>query len=350
MTIPFYSNWNFKILPQAAAWVLWWLIVTYLADFTNFFGLSTALITSVPLGFSVLNFWLVKRYFRASLRSPTIWVWFGLWFLVGYFLKVALEWEMKEFILAYDIPLSTRKKAYYLEQQGFFGIGLFNHLKSRLTSYFLPNAPFLLWIPAGAYFLANAVREVRAFGQLEKERMRFEIGVLKSQINPKFINESLENLKTLTVADPDRAAETVLKLANATRYTLYETDAEYVPLQKELDFIINCIDLEEMRLADRANVNFRLKTNQSAHLQIAPMLLFPLIERAFQCVQSSCEIDLLVEKSTLTLKIEADKQANCQSETIESVKKRLAYFYANKHKLQLIENERIFKVELLIEL
>ena len=350
MTIPFYSNWNFKSLPQYVAWVLWWLIVTYLADFTNFFGLSTALITSVPLGFSVLNFWLVKRYFRASLRSPAIWVWFGLWFFVGYFLKVAIEWGMKEFIFTLDIPLSARKKAYYLEQQGFFGIGLYNHLKSRFTTYFLPNAPFLLWIPAGAYFLANALREVRAFGQLENERVRFEIGVLKSQINPKFINESLENLKKLVVIDPDRAAQMVLKLSNATRYTLYETDMDFVPLQKELDFVINCIDLEEIRLADRANVNFRLKTNQSEHLQIAPLLLFPLIERAFQCIQSSCEIDLLVEKSTLTLKIEADKQTNCQNEAIESVKKRLDYFYANKHKLQLIENERIFKVELLIKL
>jgi two-component system, LytTR family, sensor kinase len=207
-----------------------------------------------------------------------------------------------------------------------------------------------VWLPVAFKLMYDGIVSIQKFKNIEKQNLDFEIGVLKSQINPQFINGTLENIKKLSLNNPDRAAQMVLKLSNATRYTLYETDAEYVPLQKELDFIINCIDLEETRLANRANINFRLKTNQSEHLQIAPMLLFPLMERAFKCIQSNCDIDLLVEHSVLTLKVEADKLTNCQNEDIENIKKRLGYLYANKHRLQVVENEHIFKAELRIEL
>ncbi len=207
-----------------------------------------------------------------------------------------------------------------------------------------------MWLPVVFSIVYDGVLNIQKFKNIDKQNLDFEIGLLKSQINPKFIHDSLDNIKQLSVTDPDRAAQLVLKLSNTTRYTLYETDFDFVPLQKELDFIINCIDLEETRLANCATVNYRLKTADSEHLQITPMLLFPLIERGFECIKSNCEIDILVENATLTLKIEADKMTNCQHGGFESIKKRLGYLYANKHKLHIIENERIFKVELKLEL
>lgn len=230
------------------------------------------------------------------------------------------------------------------------GGGMLSRLKLLLfnTDFFLAQPG--RWFPISLKLMIDLVMDQRKNNLLEKNKMDLEIKLLKSQINPQFINGALENIKKLSATAPEQAAQMVLKLSNTTRYTLYETDVDAVPLMKELDFIINCIELEESRLPGQVNINFRLKTEQSEYLQIAPMLLFPLINNAFKCLKSECDIELLVEKSRLTLNVEADKINSCQNESIENTQKRLAYLYADKHRLQLIENEYIYKMELRLDL
>ncbi len=230
------------------------------------------------------------------------------------------------------------------------GGGMLKRLQLLLfnTDFFLSQPS--RWFPISLKLMIDLVMDQRKNNALEKNKMDLEIKLLKSQINPQFINGALENIKKLTATSPEQASQMVLKLSNTTRYTLYETDVDAVALPKELDFIINCIDLEESRLPNQVNVNFRLKTEQSEYLQIAPMLLFPLINSAFKCLKSECDIDLLVEKSVLTLRVEADKINSCQNDAIENTQKRLAYLYPNKHRLQLIENEYVYKMELRLEL
>ena len=221
---------------------------------------------------------------------------------------------------------------------------------------FFVFSPFMFVIQAGRMFPASVrlfielIAYQRKNNLLEKNRMDLEIKLLKSQINPQFINESLENIKIVVKTNVEKAELMTLKLSNMIRYTLYETDVEKVSLQKELDFMLNYIDLQETHLADHANVNLRLKTNALDGLTISPLLVFPLLEKAFRCIKSNCDIDIKARGSVVELKIEADCVPNCQHTGIESTQKRLTALYPNKYKLQVFENEGNFKVDLRLEL
>ncbi len=339
------------LLPKILLWIVFFLYISYRYGYDILFLSGPLFCAVVPMCNSLICYVLAVRILqKAKTNTKFLW-WFLVLYAVGTILGAIILDVCTEFALLH-LDFGTYSKVYKT---------FFYHAGDNVYERIMLNFRRLrglgdvtIWIPVVFKVAYDGIMNIQKLKKIEKQNLDFEIGVLKSQINPQFINGVLENIKKMAITQPDRAAQMVLKLSNATRYTLYETDTDYVPLQKELDFVINCIDLEETRLetllANRANVNFRLKTNQSESLQIAPMLLFPLIERAFKCIKSNCEIDLMVENTVLTLKIEADKVANCQSETIESIKKRLDYVYPNKYKLQVIDNERILRVELQIEL
>lgn len=248
----------------------------------------------------------------------------------------------------------------------YLDFGTFNHdyqkminrdgggLMQRLSDYLLDPIMFSTqasrWLPISLKIMIDLALEQRKNNALNKNKMDLEIKLLKSQINPQFINESLENIKNVVNTDPKKAEQMTLKLSNMIRYTLYETDVEKVALQKELDFMINYIDLQETRLADHANVNFRLKTHILDHLAISPLLIFPLLEKAFKCIKSNCEVDIKTQDAVLELKIESDYVPDCPHSGIENVQKRLAFLYPNKHRLKVIENEGMYKVDLKLEL
>jgi hypothetical protein len=332
-------------------WPLFFLYTAYRYGYDIAFLQGPLFCSAATVSYSFLLY-VIAVYLLQKSRTDTFYL--G-WFLVFYLIATSFKsiiFDMTDNFAYQHLDFGKHTESFRVF---FYGKGI--NFQKRITEDFTSLRAFLsvtVWLPVVFKLTYDGIVSIQKFKNIEKRNLDFEIGVLKSQINPQFINGALENIKKLSVNDPDRAAQMVLKLSNATRYTLYETDTALVPLQKELDFIINCIDLEETqletRLANQANVNFRLKTTNSEHLQIAPMLLFPLIEAAFKCIKSNCDIDLLVENAILTLKIEADKSANCQNEGIENVKKRLDYLYANKYKLQVFDNERLYKSELRIEL
>ncbi len=336
-----------QFLPSFLLWVAFFMYAAYRYGYNIMFLSGPLFCSAMLVGCSVVYYILAMYIFQKSKVNIVYFFWFLVLYVAGVVLTaIVSDWSQEFALYHLDFGKNTNAFQIFFYQPGKTiyerAVADFSRLRS------ITNVS--IWLPVVFKITYDGVVNIQKLKKIEKQNLDFEIGVLKSQINPQFINGALENIKKMAIAQPDRAALMVLKLSNATRYTLYETDTDYVPLQKELDFVINCIDLEETRLANRANVNFRLKTNQSEHLQIAPMLLFPLIERAFKCIKSNCEIDLLVENTILMLKIEADKVANCQNETIESIKKRLDYVYPNKYKLQVIDNERILRVELQIEL
>jgi two-component system, LytTR family, sensor kinase len=337
------------ILGEWLFWLFWYFYACfYVGSSTNMLksGAMVWAVGSTLASYSIYRLALVcvNRMFADSKYI----IYLILLFFVGYGFRTLvgeLSWQIA--LRYFDFGTFTKDYNHMINIEGG---GLLKRLQFLLfnTDFFLSQPS--RWFPISLKLMIDLVMDQRKNNALEKNKMDLEIKLLKSQINPQFINGALENIKKLTATAPEQAAQMVLKLSNTTRYTLYETDVDAVALPKELDFIINCIDLEESRLPSQVNINFRLKTEQSEYLQIAPMLLFPLINSAFKCLKSECDIDLLVEKSVLTLRVEADKINSCQNDAIENTQKRLAYLYPNKHRLQLIENEYVYKMELRLEL
>jgi two-component system LytT family sensor kinase len=196
--------------------------------------------------------------------------------------------------------------------------------------------------------------------KVENEKTTTELSFLKSQVNPHFFFNTLNNIYSLAVIQSNKTADAVLKLSHIMRYILTETQTELVPLENEINFIQNFIDLQAVRLTDKVSVNFDV-IGYFEDKQIAPLLFIPFIENAFKYGVSTKEnteinIQLNVEDKKITLSVSNNivQQENFIQETtgigIQNVKRRLAFLYPKKHELKIETIDNSFLINLQIEL
>lgn len=126
------------------------------------------------------------------------------------------------------------------------------------------------------YFLQKQKAE-----QVENEQLKTELSLLKSQLQPHFFFNTLNNLYALTLKKSDLAPEVVLKLSDFMSYVLYETDLEKTSLKKEINYIQNFIDLESLRFGVSPKVVFEIN-NFTEDIYLPPLLLLPFIENSFK--------------------------------------------------------------------
>ena len=112
---------------------------------------------------------------------------------------------------------------------------------------------------------------------------------------------TLNNIYSLAVVKSDITAPAVMKLSQIMRYILTDTQQDFVPLAKELDFIHNYIELQQVRLTDKVTVQFTVE-GETNHYSIAPMLFIPFVENAFKYGVST--------KDSSTIKIHISTQGN----------------------------------------
>lgn len=117
---------------------------------------------------------------------------------------------------------------------------------------------------------------------MEQERTEAELKNLKNQLNPHFLFNTLNNIYSLIAISPERAQSAVLELSKLLRYVLYENTQPYVPMEKELEFNHNYIELMRLRLARHVQVDVNIPTGLCRGYKIAPLLFITLIENAFK--------------------------------------------------------------------
>ena len=131
------------------------------------------------------------------------------------------------------------------------------------------------------YFQRKENEEKIIADQLKSEKLDMELRYLKSQINPHFLFNALNNIYSMVYTHDDNAADGVLKLSEMLRYVLVDCQAEMIPLSKEIKYIENFIDFQMMRMGGRRDVHFT-KNVENENFMIAPMLLQPIIENCFK--------------------------------------------------------------------
>ena len=194
---------------------------------------------------------------------------------------------------------------------------------------------------------------------LQKDNLQLELNFLKAQINPHFLFNTLNNLDSLiTLEENGRASEVVMKLAAFMRYTLYECEGEWIPLNKEAELIQNYIALEKIR-HDRVKIDFTI-TPLPGHLQIPPLLLLPLIENAFKHGVDAAftesrvylnlkggdgRIEFSVENTVPSVPVQAPGGIG-----LANVRKRLQHYYPGRHQLTIENPPGFFRVNLMITL
>ena len=129
--------------------------------------------------------------------------------------------------------------------------------------------------------ITDWVRHLRERKDLQTQTMQSELRFLKSQINPHFLFNTLNNLYALTLKKSDKAPEIVIKLSEMMRYMLYECNERRVPLQKEVNYIQNYLDLERLRQGKNVEINFKVQ-GQVFDQQIAPLMFIPFLENSFK--------------------------------------------------------------------
>ena len=192
----------------------------------------------------------------------------------------------------------------------------------------------------------------------EKQKTEVELELLKSQIHPHFLFNTLNNLYAHTLTHSAQAPEIVLKLSSLLRFMIYESNQDYIPLKKELELLKQYTDLEKLRYGNRLDMSVSI-TGAVEDQRIAPLLLLPFLENAFkhgtskQIDQCWISMDIHVEQNRLGFKLVNSHERNLHREAtdvggvgLENVRRRLDYLYPGFYDLHLSEDEEVFVVSL----
>jgi len=193
---------------------------------------------------------------------------------------------------------------------------------------------------------------------LENANLNAEVNFLKSQINPHFLFNTLNGIYSQAHNKSEHTEYSILKLSELLRYVLYESGEDKVPLEKDIQYISNYIDLQRLRLSSKVAIHYSVSDLEPGNF-IAPLLLISFIENAFKhgisYTQSSVVlIDIAIFEKTLTLKVENPViQNNTFTEGglgLKNVTRRLQLLYPSKHSLNIRHTEAQYIINLKIDL
>ncbi|MDX1904262.1 MAG: sensor histidine kinase [Thermonemataceae bacterium] len=195
--------------------------------------------------------------------------------------------------------------------------------------------------------------------QIEYASLKSELQSLKSQIQPHFLFNTLNNIYGQAISNSPTTADSIFKLSAIMRYVLTETDKDKVELARELEYIEHYIALQKIRLTSKTQVTFEVVGNWQAK-EIAPLLLIGFIENAFKYgisteFETEISIKIDIQINTLLFEVKNTKittKADTASTHIglTNIKKRLELLYKNNYVLDISETEKVFFVRLMLQL
>ena len=197
--------------------------------------------------------------------------------------------------------------------------------------------------------------------QLQRENTESQLQLLKAQVHPHFLFNTLNNIYSQTQVESPKGSKMIMGLSDILRYILYEGQKPLVPLKQELLMITEYINLEKLRYGNKLDVHV-LTPDTAEDLYIAPLILIPFVENCFKHGTSNMLqnpwINLIVElkDNLLVMKLmngKAPLNGNIKKPPgigINNVRQRLDLLYKDKHDLQIREEDEVFVVDLKIEL
>lgn len=229
----------------------------------------------------------------------------------------------------------------------------------------LPGPMFVNLLLISVSYVFAVFLETFSFAQKKEEDLILsrsetlanELKFLKSQINPHFLFNSLNNIYALSIIDATKAQESILYLSEMLRYVLYDCEKPVVAIEKEVAYIEDYIQLFVLKSSKKYAITTSF-TIDDPKLQIAPMLLIPFVENAFKhsniqnIEEGFISINLHSNKDSLVFVIENSfKKGTANKDEvggigIRNVKKRLSLLYPDSSEIAIVDNNDIFKVEL----
>jgi hypothetical protein len=221
--------------------------------------------------------------------------------------------------------------------------------------------PYMTAVLGSAFFeiASFAYRKEKEAAEFRTEKLDAEIKFLKSQINPHFLFNALNNIYAMTVIKSDKAPDHLLKLSGMLRYMLYDCKADKVPLYKEIEYLRHFIDLHLLKDSRGLNVKLELDDHRS-DMPIAPMLFIPFVENAFKhskiedlengwiSIRLATEPNALLFEVKNSLPKEAFTKDKASGIGLQNVRRQLELLYPDQHELGISQTDGVFFVNLKI--
>ena len=244
-----------------------------------------------------------------------------------------------------------RYSFYYFEKLGYFPISVYFQLDYSLVDFM--GALLSVGIIINLCFCS--IGFYLAYSNLEKEHLEAQLQMLQAQITPHFMFNVLNHINVLMNKDVNIASDLLVKYSNILRYQLYSGKEEFVPLEQEIQFLKNFIDVERTRWKDKLEVKCEWNIDNK-NIKIQPLLLITLIENAFKHVPRSTSengfITILFEQKNNTVRLAVknsksrikptQKKNSSSGIGLENIKRRLSILYPDKHSLVINETDNVY--------
>jgi len=342
------------VLQNRVRLIVWWLIWLFLAagqsllfyfafgSFSNI-GIIDSILSLLIYSGLALSLWYPFSFFNTSTSSTPVLIGnlvasgaisVTLWVLITKFLMQSILPEGNSYQAYWDATFSYR-----------VGTGVFIYGLIILTYYLFIS-------------LTNLSEKNAKEARLESLVKETELKMLRSQINPHFLFNSLNSISSLTVTDPEKARMMVVKLSDFMRYALSRKDEQPVSLQSELDNLRLYLDIEKVRFGDKLTTEESIETN-CLDFKLPVMLLQPLYENAVKhgVYESTETVRIITEAKIIGGYIEIIIKNNYDSAPslrkgtgtgLLNVSRRLELFYGNKASIKTTKENNIYTVTLYI--
>jgi two-component system sensor histidine kinase AlgZ len=214
---------------------------------------------------------------------------------------------------------------------------------------------YILIISLGLFWF---VEQIISFIRLKNEKSKTELLHLKSQVNPHFFFNTLNNLYGLVGTDTKKAQELILKLSDMMRYSIYEGEKEQVTLKSEVDYLKNYIALHKMRYHKVIDVKFEAEIEDD--YKVMPLLFIILLENAFKhgienlSKDAYVHINIRAKNNKVFFEIENNFDTTLTKEDngigLKNLKRRLELVYPKNHTLSFSTTENVYKAKLTLQL
>lgn len=318
---------------------------------------------SVILSYSVWNFLIVVLnqitvetiFFR--IKSRLRWLILFMSLVILYFVSI--------FLLVYPLKWLIYLRSDDVRIEILFNRFFFPSIEGAFSvlglSWSTGQLYFHLFILLIGTFIIKYVQSMKKIVALQIMNANLELDLLKSQIHPHFLFNTLNNLYRL-VMDVPQAGEVVLKLSDLLRFSLYESNTESISLGKEIGFLEDYIGLEKIRHHSHVQITYDFESVQNRDKQIAPLIFINFVENAFKhgvnntVKESWVKIVLEQTNDVVIFKIANSKIGNSMpkrgvgGQGLANVRRRLEILYFGKYDLEILDEGSVYQVNLKIEL
>ncbi len=272
--------------------------------------------------------------------------WLYLFLLLGLIvvsvvLKLGLAVLYSDIILEYRHDEGMRSRSY----ESFITISLF-------------VSGFFVVISSLVKFATDWFSNERIQRNLESEKKDMELQFLKSQLNPHFLFNSLNNIYSLAYQKSEKTADAILKLSEIMRYMIYESNDSWVALSKEVDYLESYIELQKLRFKDGASVELTMQ-GEIDEQRIVPLILISFVENAFKHgvandPEDPIRIQIIANKKILHFSITNKKNKTNKDAMggvgLNNVERRLQLLYPDRYKLNIVNSATHYTSELMLDI